>query len=146
MKKTYYKKGLFEVTNEFVKARNRSIQISTLESVEMHRRLFHFALGLCACLALFGVIFGDLLYWYEVVLVLLIAAGALYLAWSVATLTIFSKLTGSRGWSVTWWFKDMQDMRAAIESSLEDRTLAYAGQMRHGGAVAAHGDGDDDNG
>jgi hypothetical protein len=122
MKKTYYKSGPLEVTNEFVKARTRSIQLSTLESVDFTRKLFFAALGLCGGLIAFGLMFGDLLYMHEIIIVLALGASGLFLGWNVATLTIYSKLTGQRGWSITGTARAMRDMRGAIETALEDRT------------------------
>jgi len=119
--KRYYKNGPLEVTGEFVKARSRSIQLATLESVDFTRKLFFAALGLCSGMIVFGLAFGDLLYGHEIAALVTLGAAGLFLGWNVATLTIYSKLTGQRGWSITGTARAMRDMRGAIETALEDR-------------------------
>ena len=54
----YFKDGRLEVTNQFVKARNRSIQLDTVETVEVSRPLFFMALALCGGLILFAFAYG----------------------------------------------------------------------------------------
>jgi hypothetical protein len=119
--KRYYKNGPLEVTGEFVKARSRSIQLATLESVDFTRKLFFAALGLCGGMIVFGLAFGDLLYGHEIAVLVALGAAGLFLGWNVATLTIYSKLTGQRGWSISGTARAMRDMRNAIETALEDR-------------------------
>jgi len=119
-KKTYFKEGLLEVTSEFVKARNRSITLATLESVDVSRRLFLGTLALCGGMIGFGLFFGDLLYVHEIAVLVIAGAAALWLAWNVGTFTIYSKLTGSKGWAVTWWIAPLHRMRAAVEAALEE--------------------------
>lgn len=120
MAKVYFQQGQLAVTNEFVKARNRSIQLSTLESVAITRRLFFFALALGGGLLGLGLAFGDLLRPYEIAVMTAIGGGALWLAWNVGTLTIYSKLTGAKGWAVTGWMGPLRAMRAAVENALEE--------------------------
>lgn len=135
--KRYYKNGPLEVTGEFVKARSRSIQLSTLESVDFTRKLFFAALGLCGCMIVFGLAFGDLLYGHEIAALVALGAAGLFLGWNVATLTIYSKLTGQRGWSITGTARAMRDMRGAIETALEDRTVRRRQKHKADSAVAA---------
>ena len=139
--KRYYKNGPLEVTGEFVKARSRSIQLATLESVDFTRKLFFAALGLCGGMIVFGLAFGDLLYGHEIAALVLIGAAGLFLGWNVATLTIYSKLTGQRGWSITGTARAMRDMRAAIETALEDR----ARRQKRAGAVSDEGEESDNS-
>lgn len=120
MAKVYFQQGQLSVTNEFVKARNRSIQLSTLESVAITRRLFFFALALGVGLLGLGLAFGDLLRLHEITIMTAIGGGALWLAWNVGTLTIYSKLTGAKGWAVTGWMGQLRAMRAAVENALEE--------------------------
>lgn len=134
MAKTYYKNGVWQVTDEFVKARGRSIQLSTLESIDLSRKVFFMTVGFGGCLVLFAVAYIDILRFMEIIIALLIAGGALYLSWNVATLTIYSKLTGHKGWSVTGWASSLFAMRSAIEQALEDR--AKRPRRNRGGAVA----------
>ncbi|WLS12077.1 hypothetical protein Q9314_28695 (plasmid) [Shinella sumterensis] len=138
--KVYFKDGFLEVTSEFVKARTRSIQLSTLESVHLNRSLFLGTLGICGGMILFGFTFFDLLYFFEVVF--LVGAGAvlLWLSWKVGTFTVYSKLTGAKGWSVTWWMGPLQAMRQAVETALEDQ--ARKRRSRKGGSVT---DSDDEH-
>lgn len=137
-KKVYFKEGLFEVTPEFVKAYNRSIALSTLESVHVSRRLFLGALVLCGGMILFGLIFGDLLYWYEVGIMMAIGGGVLWLSWNVGTLTVYSKLTGSKGWSAVWWIGLLHRMRTAVEppSKIRRRAAGLAGAVRQAMGMA----------
>ena len=133
-KKVYFKDGFLEVTSEFVKARTRSIQLSTLESVHVSRTLFLGALALCGGMILFGLLFGDLLYIREIAFLVIVGAGLLWLAWNFGTFTIYSKLTGTRGWAVTWWIKPLHQMRAAVETALEEQATSKR-RAKKGGAV-----------
>lgn len=142
--KRYYKNGPLEVTGEFVKARSRSIQLSTLESVDFTRKLFFAALGLCGGMIAFGLTFGDLLYSHEIAGLIVLGAAGLFLGWNVATLSIYSKLTGQRGWSITGTARAMRDMRAAIETALEDRARLRK-KAGKGGAVSDEGEESDDS-
>ncbi len=126
MTKVYFEHGPLVVTNEFVKARNRSIQLATLESVAITRRLFFFALALGGGLLGLGLAFGDLLRLHEIAIMTAIGGGALWLAWNVGTLTIHSKLTGTKGWAVTGWMGPLRAMRAAVETALEERANTKA--------------------
>lgn len=141
--KRYYKNGPLEVTGEFVKARSRSIQLATLESVDFTRKLFFAALGLCGGMIGFGLAFGDLLYVHEIAALVALGAAGLFLGWNVATLTIYSKLTGQRGWSITGTARAMRDMRGAIETALEDRARRQK-RASKGGAVSDEGEETDD--
>lgn len=133
-KKTYFKDGFLEVTSDFVKARTRSIQLSTLESVHVNRTLFLGTLALCGGMILFGILFGDLLYFHEVAFLVIVGAGLLWLAWNLGTFTIYSKLTGSKGWAVTWWIGPLHKMRAAVETALEEQAASKR-RAKKGGAV-----------
>jgi hypothetical protein len=142
-KKTYFKDGFLEVTSEFVKARTRSIQLSTLESVHVSRTLFLGTLALCGGMILFGILFGDLLYIHEIAFLVIVGAGLLWLAWNFGTFTIYSKLTGSKGWAVTWWIKPLHQMRAAVETALEDQAASKR-RAKKGVAVVDDDDEDDE--
>lgn len=133
MKKTYYSNGQWQVTDEFVRARGRSIQISTLESFDVSRKLFFLCLGIGGGFAAFGLIYADLLYTREIVGFVGFGVALLFLSWNVATLTIFSKLTGHKGWAITGWAPSLIRMRAAIEEAVADR--ARRRDKRHAGAV-----------
>ena len=119
--RVYFQHGRFRVTDDIVRARTRSIQLSTVEGVEVSRPLFAMALAGCAGMAGVSLVFGDLLYWYEIALFLALAAGALYLAWNVGSLRVFSKLTRQKGWAVFWWHAPLRQMREAIETAMEVR-------------------------
>lgn len=140
-KKVYFRDGFLEVSSDFVKARNRSIQLSTLESVHLHRSLYLGTVSVCGGLMLFGVVFFDLLYLHEAILALAIGGGLLWLSWNLGTFTVHSKLTGAKGWSVTWWMRPLTAMRLAVETALEDQ--ARQRRSRKGGAVT-HADNDDE--
>ena len=137
MKKTYYQSGVWQVTNEFVRARGRSIQLSTLESVDVSRKLFFLSLAIGGGFALFGLIYADLLYLSEIFGFIGFGVLLLFLSWNVATLTIYSKLTGYKGWSITGWAPSLIRMRSAIEEALEER--AQRGK-RHGGVASNNED------
>lgn len=140
-KKVYFRDGALEVNSDFVKARTRSIQLSTLESVQLHRSLFLGTVGICGGLMLFGVVFFDLLYLHEVALALAIGGGLLWLSWNLGTFTVHSKLTGAKGWSVTWWMRPLKAMRSAVETALEDQVRNR--RSRKAGAVT-YADNDDE--
>lgn len=134
MTKTYYRSGVWQVTDEFVRARGRSIQISTLESVDVSRKPFFLCLAVGGGFAAFGLLYADLLHQREVVGFVGLGLALLLLSWNVATLTIYSKLTGHKGWSITGWAPALMRMRGAIEEAVADRTRR--GHKRHGGAAA----------
>lgn len=142
-RKIYFQDGPLLVTSEFLKVRNRSIQLSTLESVEISRAIFFGALGSFGVLLLFAMAWGDLLYWSEILLFLALGGSVLYLAWNVGTFTTFSKLTGSKGWSVIGWMTTLRRMRSAVEVALEDQARRRPGRRHGGGVVDDH---DDDEG
>ena len=133
MSKTYYRSGAWQVTDEFVRARGRSIQISTLESVDVSRKLFFLCLVVGGGFAAFGLIYADLLYQREIVGFIGCGLALLFLSWNVATLTIYSKLTGHKGWSITGWAPALLRMRGAIEDAVADR--ARRGKRRGGATV-----------
>lgn len=135
MPKIYFQDGPLLVTSEFLKVRNRSIQLATLESVEISRAIFFGALGSFGVLALFALAWGDLLAWFEMLLFLVIGGGGLALAWNVGTFTTFSKLTGAKGWSVIGWMTTLRRMRTAVETALEDQARRKDGRRRQGGAT-----------
>ena len=148
MRTIFFQNGPLLVTSDFVKARNRSIQLATLESVRVSRPLFLAALALSGGLVGFGLLFGDLLYVREIVFLSSVGLGFLVLAWKVGHLTIYSKLTGAKGWSVIYWVRPLRQMHSAVESALE--TSARSGghkafTLRGGGGVyhdPPHGDDD----
>lgn len=117
----YFRHGRFRVTEDIVRARTKSIQLSTIEGVEVHRPLFFLAMAGCAGLAGLSLVFGDLLYFSEIVFFLALAGGLILLAWNVGSLRVFSKLTREKGWAVIWWIKPLHRMREAIEAAMEDR-------------------------
>lgn len=134
MSKTYYRNGVWQVTDEFVRARGRSIQISTLESVDVSRKLFFLCLSVGGGFAVFGLIYADLLYPREIVGFIACGLALLFLSWNVATLTIYSKLTGHKGWSITGWAPALMRMRGAIEDAVSDRAR-HRGKRHSGAAV-----------
>lgn len=142
-KKVYFKDGFLEVTSEFVKARTRSIQLATLESVHVSRTLFLGTLALCGGMILFGILFADLLYLHEIALLVGVGAALLWLSWNFGTFTVYSKLTGAKGWAVTWWIKPLHSMRAAVETALEDQSASKRHRSKKRGS-AAHDDEDED--
>ncbi|NKE48774.1 hypothetical protein HB662_28675 [Roseomonas frigidaquae] len=105
-----------------VRARNRSIQLSTIEGVEVSRPLFLMAIAGCAGAIGLSLIFGDLLYLHEIALLLVLGAGTLALSWHVGALKVFSKLTRQNGWTVHWWIGPLRLMREAVEKAMEDRS------------------------
>ena len=109
------------MTAEIVRARTRSIQLSTIEGVEITRPLFFLTFAGCVGIAGIGLTFGDLLYGYEIGLFIALGAGLLALAWNVGELRVFSKLTRTKGWAVYWWIGPLQQMREAIETAMLDR-------------------------
>jgi hypothetical protein len=117
-RKVYFQEGPFLVTSELVRARNRTIQLSTIETVEIRRRLFLMALGLCAGLIGFALTFGDLLYWHEWILMVGLAAAVITISWNLATLSVRSKLTRGQGWSVIGRAPQLARMRNAIEEAM----------------------------
>lgn len=117
----YFRHGRFRVTEDIVRARTKSIQLSTIEGVEVNRPLFFMALAVCAGLAGISIVWGDILFAGEIALFLAIAAGVIVLAWNVGSLRVFSKLTRDKGWAVVWWIKPLRQMRDAIETAIEDK-------------------------
>jgi hypothetical protein len=124
--KDYFKRGRLHVTTQFVKARNRSIDLGTVETVEVSRPLFVMGLGLCGGMVVFGLAYGDLLYLGETIAAVTIGAAVLAAAYQIGTLTVFSKLTQRQGFAILGWHKTLRDMRAAIETALEDRRQPQA--------------------
>ena len=122
MEQEYFRHGRFRVTADMVRARTRSIQLSTIEGVEVTRPLFFMALAGGAGLAGLGLIFGDLLYWHEIILFTAFGAAMLTLSWNVGTLRVFSKLTREKGWAVFWWISPLHRMRDAIETAMQERS------------------------
>lgn len=120
MTKTYYRSGVWQVTDEFVRARGRSIQISTLESVDVSRKLFFLCLAVGGGFAAFGLLYADLLHQREIIGFVGFGLTLLFLSWNVATLTLYSKLTGHKGWSITGWAPSLTRMRDAIEDAVAD--------------------------
>lgn len=143
-KKVYFKDGFLEVTSEFVKARTRTIQLATLESVHISRTLFLGTLALCGGMILFGLLFADLLYVHEIALLVGIGAALLWLSWNFGTFTVYSKLTGAKGWAVTWWIKPLQSMRAAVETALEDQSAERRRTKKRGAAARDDEDEEED--
>ena len=121
MEQEYFRHGRFRVTAEIVRARTRSIQLSTIEGVEITRPLFFLALTGCLGIAGVAVTFGDLLYLYEIALFVVTGVGLLALAWNIGELRVFSKLTRTKGWAVYWWIGPLHRMREAIETAMLDR-------------------------
>jgi hypothetical protein len=117
-KRVYFQEGPFLVTSELVRARGRTIQLSTIETVEIRRRLFLMALGLCAGMAGFAITFGDLLYWYEWMALMGAAAAIIGVSWNLATLSLRSKMTGGQGWAVNGPAPQLTRMREAIEAAM----------------------------
>ena len=121
MEREYFREGRFLVTADIVRARRRSIQLSTIEGIEITRPLFSLAFAGCLGLAGVGLVFGDLLYTHEIALFIAIGAGLIGLAWSVGELRVFSKLTRTKGWALYWWIGTLHRMRDAIEAAMLDR-------------------------
>lgn len=121
MSKVYFKAGAFSVTSGMVRARTRSIQTSTIESVDVGRPFFWLALAGGAGLIGLVIPFGDLLYPAEIATLAGIGAGALAVTWPIGTLKVFSKLTGDKGWGVVGRVKTLRAMRDAIETALMEQ-------------------------
>lgn len=121
MDQQYFQHGRFRVPAEIVRARTRSIQLSTIEGVEITRPLFLLALAGCAGLGGVGLVFGDLLYPHEIALFTAIGVGLITVAWNIGELRVFSKLTRTQGWAVYWWIRPLRRMREAIETAMLDR-------------------------
>ena len=121
MEQEYFRHRRFRVTAEIVRGRTRSIQLSTIEGVEITRPLFFLALAGCGGLAGIGLVFGDLLYPYEIGLFVAVGVGLIVLAWQIGELRVFSKLTRTKGWAVYWWIGPLHRMREAIETAMLDR-------------------------
>lgn len=121
MEREYYRHGRFLVTADIVRARGRSIQLSTIEGLAITRPLFFLALAGCGGLAGVGLVFGDLLYPHEIALFVALGVGMIVLAWNVGELRVFSKLTRGKGWALYWWIKPLHAMREAIEAAMLDR-------------------------
>lgn len=117
----YFRHGRFRVTNEFIRARNRSIQLGTVEGVEVTRPLFHLVAAGCTGLAGLGLAFGDLLYPGEIGVMVALGGGGILLFWNIGALRVFSKLTREKGWTVYWWISPLRRMRDAIETAIEER-------------------------
>lgn len=137
----YFRHGRFMVTGNRIRARNRSMQLSTVEGVEVTRPLFLMALAGCVGFIGLSLVFWDLLYFGEIVLLLGLGVAVLAVSWHVGALKVFSKLQ-SKGWSVYWWIKPLQAMREAIERAMDDQTALRGRRRNQGGAVTE--DGDDD--
>lgn len=121
---SYFNRGRLSVDRQFIKARNRSIQLDTVESVEVTRPLFVMALGVSGGLAAFGLAYGDLLYIGETLLSIGAAGAILAAAYQIGTLSVFSKLTRAQGWSIIGRHQTLRAMRTAIETALEERRQA----------------------
>lgn len=121
MEREYFREGRFVVTAEIVRARRRSIQLSTIEGIEITRPLFSLAFAGCVGLAGIGLVFGDLLYPHEIALFTVIGVGMIAVAWSIGELRVFSKLTRNQGWALYWWIGTLHRMREAIEAAMLDR-------------------------
>jgi hypothetical protein len=131
--RTYFKHGVLEVTDQFIRARGRSIQLSTVESVDLSRNVLFIGLGFFGALGFFGLVFIDLLYFHEIALSVALAGVGIWGATRLGTLSVFTKLTGSSGWPIMGPIKVMQEMRDAIELAISDRDRTR--KMRSGGAV-----------
>ncbi len=145
MAKEYFRHGLFRVTGNFIKARNRSIKLEQVESVELSRPLFLFALASGGSLAATGLVYGDLLYTGEIIGAVAFGVLMFVLAWNVGTLKVYTKLTGAKGWAVTWWHRPLRSMRTAIEEALEARHAARRAARRAGGGAATDEDDEDED-
>lgn len=121
MEQEYFRQGRFLVTADIVRARRRSIQLSTIEGIEITRPLFSLAFAGCLGLAGIGLVFGDLLYLHEIVLCVVLGLVFIAIAWSVGELRVFSKLTRNKGWALYWWIGTLHRMREAIETAMLDR-------------------------
>lgn len=121
MSKQYFRAGAFSVTAGMVRARTRSIQTGTIESVDVGRPFFWTGLASGVGLTGLAVPFGDLLYPHELLTFTGIGIGALIITWPIGSLRVFSKLTGDRGWSVMGRMKTLRAMRDAIETAVSDQ-------------------------
>lgn len=126
MEREYFRQGRFLVTADIVRARRRSIQLSTIEGIEITRPLFFLALAGCAGIAGIGLVFGDLLYLHEIAILVVLGVGMIGLAWNIGELRVFSKLTRNKGWALYWWIKPLYQMREAIEAAMLDRSRSRA--------------------
>jgi hypothetical protein len=95
-------------------------------------------------LALFGLLFADLLYVHEIALLIGIGAALLWLSWNFGTFTVYSKLTGAKGWAVTWWIKPLESMRTAVETALEDQSENRRRSKKRGGSTTHDNDEDEE--
>lgn len=121
MTQEYFRRGRYAVTGNTVRAWNRSIQLDTIESVDVGRPIFWMALAFSAGLLGTGMLFGDLLYVHEIAITTITGAGLLAVTWSIGSLKVYSKLTGEKGWAVMGWFAALQQMRGAIEVAMAER-------------------------
>jgi hypothetical protein len=127
MQKTYFEKGLLKVTNQFVSGRGRSIQLATIESVDLSRGALLSGGAIAAGFVLLTVTSLDLLHFHEALLFILLAALAVVGALFTGSLTVFSKLTGDKGWTVYGSLGTLRQMREAIEKALSDRDYRLSG-------------------
>lgn len=121
MGQEYFRKGRYAVTSGAVRARNRTIQLETIEGVDVGRPIFFMTLAVGGGLLGLGALFGDLLYIGEIAVSAVTAAVLLGASWSIGSLRVYSKLTGEKGWAVLGRFNSLQQMRGAIEAALADQ-------------------------
>lgn len=132
MAQEFYRNGRYVVSSGMVRAWNRSIQLGTIEGVDLTRPLFLMALGGAGGAVGFGLLWGDLLYFPEIAGFVATGIGVLILSWQVGSLRIYSKLTGQKGWSAFGWFTGLRTMRDAIEEALAEQghlPLRYTGDL-----------------
>ena len=67
-------------------------------------------------MGLFALVNGDLLYWYEIILLMLIAAGMPVAAWPLGTLVMHSRTLSTNEGSITWLYSDLAKAQDAVES------------------------------
>lgn len=138
-KKVYFEHGPLSVTSKFVRFRSRSIKIDTLEAIEVTRPIFWYSSIIALGLSGFALAFVDLLYVHEIALFLAAGIALLAVTSRIGTLTVRSKLMGTRGWSVHWWIAPLWQMGDAVQTALSEKGRKT---VRTGGGVTVT---DDDN-
>ncbi|MEP2987307.1 MAG: hypothetical protein ABJP08_29065 [Roseibium sp.] len=119
-----FENGPLAVSASMLRFRGRRYKLAHIENLILKRPLFWIAAGFSFSIGFFALVNDDLLYWYETLLFLLIAAGIPVLAWPIGTLVMHSRTLSTNEGSITWIYRDLAKAQDAIESVTDtDREL-----------------------
>lgn len=114
-----FQSGPLAVSKTMLRFKGRRYKLAHIENLILKRSLFWIAMALSNAVALFTMVNADLLYSYELLIMMVIALALPILSWPIGTLAMHSRTLSTSEGSITWLYGDLACAQEAVEQVLE---------------------------